>query len=89
VNSCFYLFTKENKITVRIKEVLIRYEDDGETSPLTALEHKEKYRPLNMIIHHHCSPPPNQSGAENQSTDDKPTIMEIDLDKLAEKKAGV
>lgn len=44
-------------MVVRIKEVVLRYEDDGEESPLTATEHKEKYRPLQLSIHHHCSPP--------------------------------
>jgi hypothetical protein len=28
-------------MVVRIKELVIRYEDDGQESPLTAVEHKE------------------------------------------------
>lgn len=69
-------------MTVRIKEVLIRYEDDGEVSPLTALEHKEKYRPLNMVIHHHCSPPPNQPGEKQSEDENTPKTMTIDLNAI-------
>lgn len=44
-------------MVVRIKELVIRYEDDGAMSPLSATEHKEKYRPLSLMVHHHCAPP--------------------------------
>lgn len=63
-------------MTVRIKEIVIRYEDDGEVSPLSAEEHKEKYRPLNLVVHHHCAPPPGQVGGDTD-----PKRIEIDLNK--------
>ncbi len=44
-------------MVVRIKELVIRYEDDGKESPLSAAEQKEKYRPLSLMVHHHCAPP--------------------------------
>lgn len=69
-------------MTVRIKEVVIRYEDDGELSPLSAEEHEQKYRPLNLRVHHHCSPPPeNVLGADFES-EDEPKEISIDLNKL-------
>lgn len=44
-------------MVVRIKELVVRYEDDGQESKLTAEEHKTKYRPLSLMVHHHCAPP--------------------------------
>lgn len=75
-------------MTVRIKEIVIRYEDDGELSPLTALEHKEKYRPLELRVHHHCSPPPNQSPASDSSTESEPKVISIDLNEMAQAEKG-
>jgi hypothetical protein len=54
-------------MVVRIKELVLRYEDDGSESPLTATQHKEKYAPLNMSIHHHCAPPPVKKDTEAQN----------------------
>lgn len=72
-------------MTVRIKELVIRYEDDGEVSPLNAQELAEKYKPLNLVIHHHCAPPP-MSGATKPGSSNLPEEtkreFKIDLSKL-------
>ena len=67
-------------MTVRIKEVVVRYEDDGQTSTLSKEEHLAKYRPLQMIIHHHCSPPP-VGGTALPAELDKAQEIRIDLTK--------
>ena len=49
-------------MAVRIKELVIRYEDDGQDSghdsALSADELAKKYRPLRLTIYHHTAPPP-------------------------------
>jgi hypothetical protein len=77
--------TKERKyMAVRVKELIIRYEDDGVESPLSAEEHKKKYRPLALSIHHHCSPPPAPGGKSSDADEspNKPQEISIDLSKL-------
>ncbi|MBT9528529.1 MAG: hypothetical protein IV105_24980 [Rhizobacter sp.] len=77
-------------MTVRIKELVIRWEDDGEVSPLSAEEHRMKYRPLKMDIHHHCSPPPNnpQNARPEDVAGDQPQSVTIDLQELAKQRLG-
>ena len=72
-------------MTVRIKEVVIRYEDDGEVSPLSADEHHEKFAPLRMVVHHHCAPAPSQrpEGGEAVMAEDEPKEYKIDLNEIA------
>jgi hypothetical protein len=74
-------------MSVRIKELVIKYEDDGALSPLTAVEHKEKYRPLNLVVHHHCSPPPPDGYVSPEDTiaGDAPKTITIDLNELNKK----
>jgi len=45
-------------MAVRVKELVIRYEDDGQDSALSADELAKKYRPLKLTIYHHTAPPP-------------------------------
>jgi len=70
-------------MTVRIKELVIRYEDDGQESPLSAEEHKRKYRPLSLEVHHHCAPPPLDGAPADQVSDSAPQEYTIDLSKIA------
>jgi hypothetical protein len=70
-------------MTVRIKEIVVRYEDDGVVSPLSAAEHHEKYAPLKMEVHHHCSPPPDGATAtEAPHAEGKPKEFKIDLNQI-------
>ncbi|MDJ0697227.1 hypothetical protein [Mastigocoleus sp. MO_188.B34] len=71
-------------MSVRIKELIIKYEDDGAESPLTAEEHKQKYRPLNLVVHHHCSPPPPEGyvSPDDKVAGDEPKTISIDLNEL-------
>lgn len=69
-------------MVVRVKEVVIRYEDDGELSPLSKDEHKEKYSPMRMEIHHHCSPPKmkKEGASDRQEEIDLKKTLKLDMD---------
>ncbi len=69
-------------MTVRIKEIVVRYEDDGEVSPLSKEEHEQKYRPLRMVVHHHCSPPPNSPQTVETEEPSEAKEIRVDLNKL-------
>lgn len=68
-------------MTVRIKEIVVRYEDDGEISPLSAEAHHEKFAPLRLVVHHHCAPPPNQQSDAHSTSE--PKEIKVDLSKLS------
>ena len=71
-------------MTVRIKELVIRYEDDGEVSPLSAQEYAEKFQPLRLVVHHHCSPPPGNPEAvpADKLRPEQAKELKIDLNEL-------
>jgi hypothetical protein len=76
-------------MTVKIKEIVVRYEDDGAVSPLSATEHHEKYAPLQMVVHHHCSPPPDAAAASGTvHAEGKPKEFKIDLNDIATKESA-
>ena len=72
-------------MTVRIKELIIRYEDDGEMSAMSAAEQREKYNPLKLVVHHHCAPPPNNPGALQADSPSEAKEFRIDLSTLDQK----
>lgn len=57
-------------MSVKVKEIIIRYEDDeGKAKTLTAGANSiENYRPLRLDIHHHMAPPPPED--EKKGTGD-------------------
>jgi hypothetical protein len=72
---------EEAAMTVRIKEIVLRYEDDGEETGLSAEQHKAMYRPLHMDVHHHCAPASQKKAAENAEK----RRMRVDLSQLPDK----
>jgi hypothetical protein len=66
-------------MTVRIKEVVLRYEDDGQQSKLSPEEYKKKFAPLSLNIHHHCAPPPQtgQTRVEIDTSDQQRGEKEV------------
>lgn len=68
-------------MTVRIKELVIRYEDDGEASQLSAAEYAEKFQPLRLVVHHHCAPPPD-GPTDKRERPNEAEEYRIDLSKL-------
>lgn len=45
-------------MAVKVKEIVIRYEEtDGGAKPLGA-NNLEDFRPLRLDVHHHMAPPP-------------------------------
>jgi hypothetical protein len=51
-------------MAVKVKEIIVRYEDDGEEIKPDALDvaSAEKFKPLNISVHHHMAPPPPKPG---------------------------
>jgi hypothetical protein len=43
-------------MSLKIKEISLRWEDDGHESGLAKEEYIKTYSPLNLSIHHHCAP---------------------------------
>ena len=73
-------------MTVRIKEFIIRYEDDGEISPLSTEEYKEKFLPLNLVIHHHMSSTSMQKKSDTEYVDEEDVVrIEVDPNKIKAK----
>ena len=69
-------------MVTRIKEIVIRWEDDGEESPLSKEELREKYAPLRMDVHHHCAPPKVNISDSEAMKPEKPKRTEVDLTEI-------
>lgn len=66
-------------MAIKIKEIVLRYEDDGAETKLNAEEYKKKFAPLTMVVHHHCAPPPNPTQDTARATPiSEPKRIEID-----------
>lgn len=66
-------------MTVRIKELVIRYEDDGQDSALSAEELAKKYRPIKLTIYHHTAPPPLSATLSREEGEEGAREYKVDL----------
>jgi hypothetical protein len=66
-------------MAVRIKELVIRYEDDGQDSGLSADELAKKYRPLRLTIYHHTAPPPLSATFSQEEGEEGGREYKVDL----------
>jgi hypothetical protein len=70
-------------MAVRVKELVIRYEDDGQDSghdsALSADELAKKYRPLKLTIYHHTAPPPLSATLSHEEGEEGGREYKVDL----------
>jgi hypothetical protein len=66
-------------MTVKIKELVIRYEDDGQDSGLSAEEAAKRYRPIKLTIYHHTAPPPLSATLSREDAEEGVREYKVDL----------
>ncbi|WP_274009830.1 hypothetical protein [Vibrio parahaemolyticus] len=51
---------------IKVKEIVIKYEDeDGQEFTADSAD-IENYKPLNIVVHHHMAPPPEEDKGDKK-----------------------